>query len=177
MKIIDIVNSNLDKADNYYISLRSEHTHSQLLPTATLILANAHIDDGSYIMADYYLDEYLKKYATGRRVEYIKFMKLKASFLRLKDINRDQNLILKAIKEADSFITRYPNSIYRALAETIKVRLHMAEYLLNEDIANLYERIGKYGASKIYRDKNRNSVLNLTDIKPPKEGFLDKIFN
>jgi len=33
MKIIDIVNSNLDKADNYYISLRSEHTHSQLLPT------------------------------------------------------------------------------------------------------------------------------------------------
>jgi len=38
MKIIDIVNSNLDKADNYYISLRSEHTHSQLLPTATLIL-------------------------------------------------------------------------------------------------------------------------------------------
>ncbi len=53
----------------------------------------------------------------------------------------------------------------------------MAEYLLNEDIANLYERIGKYGASKIYRDKNRNSVLNLTDIKPPKEGFLDKIFN
>jgi len=63
------------------------------------------------------------------------------------------------------------------LAETIKVRLHMAEYLLNEDIANLYERIGKYGASKIYRDKNRNSVLNLTDIKPPKEGFLDKIFN
>ncbi len=28
---------------------------------------------------------------------------------------------------------------------------------------------------KIYRDKNRNSVLNLTDIKPPKEGFLDKI--
>jgi len=41
-------------------------------------------------MADYYLDEYLKKYATGRRVEYIKFMKLKASFLRLKDINRDQ---------------------------------------------------------------------------------------
>jgi len=27
------------------------------------------------------------------------------------------------------------------LAETIKVRLHMAEYLLNEDIANLYERI------------------------------------
>jgi len=63
-------------------------------------------------MADYYLDEYLKKYATGRRVEYIKFMKLKASFLRLKDINRDQNLILKAIKEADSFYNEIPKIQY-----------------------------------------------------------------
>ncbi len=177
MKIIDIVNSNLDKADNYYISLRSEHTHSQLIPTATLILANAHIENGSYIMADYYIDEYLKKYATGKRVEYAKFMKLKSSFLRLKDINRDQNLILKTLKDADGFIIRYPKSIYRPLAETIKVRLHMAEYLLNEDIANLYDRTGKEKASEIYREKNRNSVLNLTDIKPPKEGFLDKIFN
>jgi len=175
-KIIENASSSLDKADNYYISLRSEHTHSPLLSTATLILANAHMEDGTYLMADYYLDEYLKKYATGSRVEYAKFLKLKASFLGLKDINRDQKLILKTLKEVNNFLEKYPKSIYNPLANTIKVRLHMAEYLLNEDIANLYDRIGKTKASKLYKDKNRNSVLNLTDIEPPSEGFLSKIF-
>jgi outer membrane protein assembly factor BamD len=176
-KIIENSNSDLDKADNYYISLRSEHPHSPLLPTATLILANAHIEDKTYLMADYYLDEYLRKYATGKVVEYAKFLKLKASFLGLKDINRDQELILNTLKNTEEFIKKYPNSIYRPLADTIKVRLKMAEYLLNKDIAELYDRIGKKKASKIYREKNRNSALNLTDIKPPEEGFFDKIFN
>jgi len=177
-KIIEnVTSSNLDKADNYYISLRSEHTHSPLLPMATLILADAHMEDESYLMADYYLDEYIKKYATGKGVEYAKFLKLKASFLGLKDINRDQKLIIKTLSDVDNFLEKYPKSIYNPLANTIKVRLHMAEYLLNENIANLYDRIGKDRASKIYRDKNRNSVLNLTDIKPPREGFLSKFFN
>jgi len=176
-KIIENTPSNLDKADNYYISLRSEHLHSPLLPTATLILAHAHMEDQSYLMADYYFDEYLRKYATGKMVEYIKFLKLKASFLGLKDINRDQKLILKTLKDVDDFLIKYPKSIYNPLVNTIKVRLKMAEYLLNEDIANLYSRIGKKKASQIYREKNINSGLNLTDINPPQEGFLDKIFN
>ncbi len=52
------------------------------------------MEDKGYIMADYYLDEYLRKYATGKKVEYIKFLKLKASFLGLKDTNRGPNLFL-----------------------------------------------------------------------------------
>ena len=69
----NIASSNFDKADNYYISLRSEHMRSPLLPTATLILAQAHMEDQGYIMADYYLDEYLKKYASGKKIELAKF--------------------------------------------------------------------------------------------------------
>ncbi|HHC11409.1 MAG TPA: outer membrane protein assembly factor BamD, partial [Campylobacterales bacterium] len=41
----EIDSSNLDKADNLYISLRSEHARSPLLPEATMMLANAHMDD------------------------------------------------------------------------------------------------------------------------------------
>ena len=71
-----IATVNLDKADNLYISLKSEHSRSPLLPTATMLLANAHMEDQAYIMADYYLDEYLKKYASGSRVEQAKFLKI-----------------------------------------------------------------------------------------------------
>jgi len=135
------------------------------------------MEDKGYIMADYYLDEYLRKYATGKKVEYIKFLKLKASFLGLKDTNRDQKLILNTLEDANKFLSKYPKSIYKPLVNTIKVRLKMAEYLLNEDIASLYSRIGKDKASKIYREKNRNSALKITDINPPDGGFLSKIFN
>ena len=173
----NIASSNFDKADNYYISLRSEHMRSPLLPTATLILAQAHMEDQGYIMADYYLDEYLKKYASGDRIEYAKFLKIKAAYLGVKDINKDQKLMIDTLKDVDSFTKEYPNSIYRPTVDTLKVRLYMAQYLLNENISRLYSRIGKAKASKLYSDKNAKSALNATDIKAPQEGFFDKLFN
>lgn len=167
--------SNLDKADNLYISLRSEHSRSPLLPTATLMMANAHIQDQAYIMADYYLDEYLKKYATGTQVEEAKFLKIKAAFLGIKDVNKEQQLMLDTLSDVDTFISKYPNSIYLPIVSTIKVRLHMSEFLLNENIASLYGRLGKDKAQEIYQAKNARSPLNMTDIKAPEIGFIDSI--
>ncbi len=173
----EIASSNLDKADNYYISLRSEHARSPLLPTATMLLAQAHMEDQAYIMADYYLDEYLKKYAKGIKIEQAKFLKIKAAFLGIKDINKEQQLMIDTLSNVDTFVKRYPHSIYLPVVDTIKVRLHMAKYMLNENIASLYNRLGKEKASKIYKEKNRHSPLNLADIKAPEVGFLATIFN
>jgi outer membrane protein assembly factor BamD len=172
----NIASSNFDKADNYYISLRSEHMRSPLLPTATLILAQAHMEDQGYIMADYYLDEYLKKYASGKKIELAKFLKIKAAFLGLKDINRDQKLMIDTLTNVEKFTKDYPNSIYKPIVDTLKVRLHMAQYLLNENISRLYSRIDKDKAAQIYMEKNKNSMLNSADIKAPQESFFDKIF-
>ncbi|MBD3793081.1 MAG: outer membrane protein assembly factor BamD [Campylobacterales bacterium] len=173
----NIASSNFDKADNYYISLKSEHMRSPLLPTATILLAQAHMQDESYLMSDYYLDEYLKKYASGSQIEQAKFLKIKAAFLGVKDINRDQKLMIDTLNEVESFIKAYPDSRYRPVVDTLKVRLNMAQYMLNDNISRLYKRVGKDQASKIYRDKNANSVLNTTDIEAPKENFLERIFN
>jgi len=177
-KIIkSIASSNLDKADNYYVSLKSEHIRSPLLPTATMILAEAHMNDKNYLMADYYLDEYLKKYASGEKIELVKFLKIKAAFLGLKDINRDQKLMIDTLQRVDKFTKDYPNSVYKPIVDTLKVHLHMAQYLLNDTISRLYYRIGKERASQIYEQKNRESVLNSADIEAPTQSFLDKVFN
>jgi len=173
----EVASSNLDKADNYCISLRSEHMRSPLLPTATMELAQAHMEEHEYIMADYYLDEYLKKYASGERIEQAKFLKIKAAFLGIKDINKEQKLMMDTLGEVDSFVKAYPNSAYLPVVQTIKVRLNMAQYMLNENIASLYKRLGKDKAVQIYRDKNVHSPLNVADIKAPKIGILDKVFN
>jgi len=172
-----ISNQNMDKADEYYISLKSEHMRSPLMPTAVMMLAHAHMQNEEYLLANYYFDEYNKRYANEERREYVEFMKLKASFLGVKDVYKDQKLIIDSIDAAKRYLLRYPGSEYRPLVNSLLVRLHMAQYLLNENIAALYDRTDKPKAAKIYRDKNKNSVIKMADITPPEKGIIGEIFD
>jgi len=172
-----ISKNNMDKADEYYISLKSEHMRSPLMPTAMMLLAHAHMNQEEYLLANYYLDEYNKRYGEEKTREYTDFMKLKASFLGVQDVNKDQKLIIDSINQAKLYLMRYPGSSYTPLVNTILIRLHMSQYLLNENIAALYERTGKPDAAKIYRDKNKGSVVELSDITPPKQGIIGQVFD
>jgi len=172
-----IARSNMDKADEYYISLKSEHMRSPLMPTAIMMLAHAHMQEEEYLLANYYFDEYNRRYADEEGREYTEFMKLKASFLGVKDVYKDQKLIMDSIKRAVIYLNRYPGSEYAPMVNSLLVRLHMSQYLLNENIAALYERTDKPEAAKIYRAKNKNSVVEMADITPPEKGFIGKIFD
>ena len=172
-----IASSNTDKADEYYISLKSEHMQSPLMPTAIMMLAQAHMQNEEYLLAGYYLDEYNKRYADSKMMEYTAFMKLKASFMGIKDVYKDQKLIMDSINKAKIYLLRYPGSEYSPLVNTMLIRLHMAQYLLNENIAALYERTDKPEAAKIYREKNKNSIVEMADITPPEKGIIGEIFD
>ncbi len=172
-----ITSGNLDKADAYYISLKSEHMRSPLMPTSLMMLAHAHMNAEEYLLANYYLDEYNKRFGEYESREYTDFMKLKASFLGIKDVYKDQKLIIDSIAAAKVYINRYPGSPYAPLVNTMLIRLHMSQYLLNENIAALYDRTGKEEAAKIYRDKNKGSVVEMTDITPPEKGIIGYVFD
>jgi outer membrane protein assembly factor BamD len=174
---MSIVRGSLDEADAYYISLKSEHMRSPLMPTAVMMLAHAHMNKEEYRLANFYLDEYTKRYGNEKSREYTEFMKLKASFLGVKDVYKDQKLIIDSINNAQTYILRYPGSAYTPLVNTLLIRLHMSQYLLNENIASLYDRTDKSGAAKIYRDKNIGSVVEMTDITAPKKSIVGKIFD
>ncbi len=172
-----ITSGNLDKADAYYISLKSEHMRSPLMPTSLMMLAHAHMNEEEYLLANYYLDEYNKRFGEYESREYTDFMKLKASFLGVKDVYKDQKLIMDSIATAKTYIYRYPGSPYAPLVNTMLIRLHMSQYLLNENIAALYDRTGKSDAAKIYRDKNKGSVVEMADITPPEKGIIGYVFD
>ncbi len=172
-----ISKNNMDKADEYYISLKSEHMRSPLMPTAMSMLAHAHMNKEEYLLANYYLDEYNKRYGAEQTREYIDFLRLEASFLGIKDVNKDQKLILDSISQANVYLARYPGSSYTPLVNTILIRLHMSQYLLNENIAALYDRTGKPDAAKIYRKKNSGSIVELSDITPPEVGIIGEVFD
>ncbi len=172
-----ITKGNMDKADAYYISLKSEHMRSPLMPTAIMMLAAAHMNKEEYLLANYYLDEHNKRFGHDTDREYTEFMKLKASFLGVKDVYKDQQLVMNSINNANKYMLRYPGSAYTPLVNTMLIRLHMSQYLLNNNIAALYDRIDKPEAAKIYRDKNTGDIIEMNDITPPEQGIIGMIFD
>ncbi len=152
-KIIESVsNGNIDKADNYYSSLQSEHTGSPLLPEATMILAIAHMHYEEYLLSEHFLTEYVSRYANENEREFSEFMKIKAKYMSLPNPRRDQALINEAIISSENFKIEYPNSMYYNVVDTMATNLHMAEAALNETIASLYDRVDKPKSAQYYRD-------------------------
>jgi outer membrane protein assembly factor BamD len=174
--IKNIKSSTLDKADEAYTSLSSEHVASPLLKEAILILAEAHSENEEHIMAHFYIDTYIQRYAKSTNIEYLKYLKLKSNFQALKKAKRDQKLVIDTIKDANEYIKKFPSSSYNPLVHTMLTKLYLAELVLNRDIASLYQRTGKKTAAKIYREKIASSWLKNTEIDLSKSSILDKVF-
>ena len=170
-----IAGNNLEKADKQYISLRSEHRGTNLLPTAMLMLALALMNNEEYLLSNFYLDEYLARFPGGSRGEYARYLKLKAAFLSIGDINKDQKRIVTTLSEAKKFYSIHRGSRYAPLVQTMIARLEMSLYLLNREVASLYGRVGKPKAAEMYIKKNTTYIYKDGDIDKSNVGLLSRI--
>ena len=93
----EIKAQDLEKADSFYTSLVSEHIESPLLPEAMMMLANAHMHEEEYVLANFYLDEYLKRYGNKENADHVRFMKIKANYEAFPNPGRNQQLLLDTI--------------------------------------------------------------------------------
>lgn len=151
-KMVNAVsNGNLEKADSAFSSLQSEHISSPLLSEATMIMAQAHMAHEEYLLSEHFLDEYIRRYATPEGREYAEFLKIKAKFLALPNPGRDQGLIDDTLRGVDTFKGNYPNSTYMPLVHSMETQLQLARGVLNEQIAQLYERLNKPKGAVAYR--------------------------
>lgn len=146
-----VSNGNLEKADSYFSSLQSEHISSPFLSEATMIMAQAHMAHDEYLLAEHFLDEYIRRYATPEGREYAEFLKIKAKFLALPNPGRDQGLIDETLASVTGFKANYPYSTYMPLVHTMETQLQLAKGVLDEQIAQLYERLGKPKGAAAYR--------------------------
>ncbi|HQS66546.1 MAG TPA: outer membrane protein assembly factor BamD [Sulfuricurvum sp.] len=160
-----VADGNLEKADGYFSSLQSEHVASPLLNEGTLIMAQAHMAYEEYLLAEHFLDEYNRRYATGAGKEYSEFLKIKAKFLALPHPGRDQGLIDETLKGALAFKQNYPYSIYMPLVNTMETQLELAKATLNDQIAALYDRLGKPKGAVFYRDIAPVTWINSSEIE------------
>lgn len=166
----------LEKADGYYSSLQSEHIGSPLLGEATIILAMAHIRDGEFLLGEHFLNEYIKRYADASQREFAAFLKIKAKYLALPNVRRDQGLIEEVITEGEQFKKEYPLSIYLATVDTMVTRLYLARAALNASIASLYDRLDKPRAAAYYRSIRPQPWIDWSQVEPAKSPWYKAMF-
>lgn len=153
----EVRNNNLEKADSYFVSLQSEHLHSPLLGEAMLILGRAHMQAEEYQLAGFYFDEFTKRFGSVENIDFIKFLKLQANYFAFSKQYRDQQLLMDSIKDARDFTQKYPYSRYRPMVSTMLLRLELANYSLNKEIARLYKRKDKESGAQYYEEKNKQT--------------------
>lgn len=160
-----ITSYDLEGADDTYISLESEHRNSPLIPAALMIMANAHIDEEEYLLANYYLDEYIKRFAMEKDIDYVRYLKIKANFYAFESQFREQQLMDETIEQINEFVQKFPTSPYIFLAKDMQSRLYMAKATLDQEIGDLYTRLEKPEAAKYYYDKVKNNYINVESIE------------
>jgi len=171
-----VSDGNLDKADNYYSSLQSEHIGSPLLPEATMIMAQSHLQYEEYLLAEHFLNEYIKRYATPSELEYSEYLKIKAKYMALPNPRRDQGLINEAITAGTRFKVKYPRSIYYPIVDTMVTRLVLARASLNESIANLYTRLDKPMGAEHYHNVRKENWVDWDDVEKADVAWYKEIF-
>lgn len=174
--VSSVASGRLEKADSYFSSLQSEHIGSPLLVEATLIMAQAHMASEEYLLSEHFLDEYNRRYASPEGREYAEFSKVKAKFLALPHAGRDQGLIDDALKGVDGFKTSYPYSAYMPLVNTMETQLQLAKGVLNENIAELYTRLGKPKGAEYYSHITPIGWVNQSEIIKPKIAWYKRLF-
>ena len=171
-----IASNDLDLADDTYTSLESEHRNTPFVPTAMLVLVNAHIDEEEYALANFYLDEYIKRFGLSKDIDYARYLKIKANFLGFKYQFRDQQLIEDTLVQIEDFKLKYKNSPYMPLVDTINSRLFMAKASMDKEIADLYVRRDKAAAAAFYEQKVQNYWVAPQEIEPVKVPWYSAMF-
>lgn len=174
--ISDLQKKDLEKADEHYNSMASEHAADPLLEPVLLILTNAHIDEEEYQIANFYLDEYSKKFGNSRNLDYIRYLKIKAKFDSFAQPNRNQALMLESIEEISTFLTNEPNPQYKLLSQTMLTKFNLANYYLEKNIAELYRKTGRDESYDVYKERLENSDFYNTEMIEPKLPWYRRIF-
>ncbi|EGP2596100.1 outer membrane protein assembly factor BamD [Campylobacter coli] len=174
--IKDLQDKDLEKADDHYNGMASEHIADPLLETTQIILAQAHMDEEEYQLAEFYLDEYNKKFGNSRNADYIRYLKIKAKFDAFAVPNRNQALMLESQKEIDSFLKDYPYTEYEPLVQTMLTKFNLAVFYLNDTIHDLYERTGHTQSAEIYQERLKESEFYQQSIIKPELPWYRSIF-
>jgi outer membrane protein assembly factor BamD len=145
--------SNMDKADENYVSLQTEHLRSPLLPTATMLMIQAHLKKENYLLAGYYIDVYEKMFGTRDNRSYLQYLRIKSKYFAFQQPKRDQKLLHDTLQLTEDYLYDFPDAPYVPYVKTVRTNLTLSKFYLTKDIIKLYDRLDKPKAMEYYEKR------------------------
>jgi outer membrane protein assembly factor BamD len=119
-------------AREFFRQLNEAYTQSPLRPDAKLGIGDTYLGEGSpeaLVLAIAEFQEFLAFYPLNPRADYAQYKLGMAHFRQMRAPQRDQTESREAVREFETFVTRYPNS---ALLPEVKAKLRQAKDRLSE---------------------------------------------
>jgi outer membrane protein assembly factor BamD len=134
-------------AREYFKQVNETYTQSPIRPDAKLGIGDTYLGEGSaeaLVLAIAEFQEFLSFYPTHPRADYAQYKLGIAHFRQMRSPQRDQTETREAIREFQTFVTRYPNS---ELMPEVRSKLREARDRLAEsefEVGRFYYRIRWY---------------------------------
>ncbi|MBS1818923.1 MAG: outer membrane protein assembly factor BamD [Acidobacteria bacterium] len=131
-------------AREFFKQVTETYTQSPVRPDAKLGIGDTYLGEGSpeaLVLAIAEFQEFLSFYPTHPRADYAQYKLGLAHFRQMRAPQRDQTETREAIRELETFVTRYPNS---ALLPEVQAKLRDAKDRLSEaefEVGRFYWRI------------------------------------
>jgi len=167
--IYKAIYSDLDKADELFLTLQANYPASEYIKIDLLALFYAHLKEEEYELAKFYLDEYEKRFANKKEKEWCEYQKIKIDFFSYQNAYTNEGKILDILKKCENYTISYPNSKFLYEVNTIYAKVYLTKLYLYDKINKLYIKLNKPKSAEKYRVKIPKST-------PPKIPIYKKIF-
>ncbi|MFA4917449.1 MAG: outer membrane protein assembly factor BamD [Syntrophales bacterium] len=135
------------KAIEFFERVKEEYPLSQLAILAEIGIADAHFSQGKYTEAEMAYNDFINLHPTNENLPYMIYQLGMCHYKQMASIDRDQTETLKARKEFERLMSRFPGSKFSFLAEK---KLRDCEKKIGEHefyVGCFYFKMKKYGAA------------------------------
>ncbi len=136
-----------EKAIASFQRLKEEYPLSELVVTAELGIADANFSMKEYGYAEIAYNDFINLHPTNENLPYVMYQMGMCHYKQMLSIDRDQTETIKALKEFEKLVVRFPTSKFSFLAEKLirecKSRIAEHEYYVGE----LYFKMKQYKAA------------------------------
>lgn len=140
-------NGKYKKAREFYTRLKEEHPLHELAILAELGIADSFFSNKEYAEAEVAYRDFTSFYPTNENVPYVIYQMGMCHYLEIGAIDRDQTETIKARREFEKLVARFPQSKFSILAEKMirdcKSKLAEHEFY----VGNFYFKQKQYNAA------------------------------
>jgi outer membrane protein assembly factor BamD len=139
--------NNYTKAREYFTRLKEEYPLHEMAILAEIGIADAFYSDKEYTEAENAYSDFISMHPVNENIPYAMYQMGMCNYHQIAAIDRDQSETIKARKQWEKLISRYPESKFSPLAKTklkeVKQKLAQREFY----VGKFYFKKKKYQAA------------------------------